>query len=102
MGDGAGFAMLLAVLPLATGYETTVRTFDLMQQVAQETEVVVESEETTEVPAGTFESYRLTTEAEGEERVIYVTKSVPHFDLAGSIERPQGTISYELTDISYR
>jgi dipeptidyl aminopeptidase/acylaminoacyl peptidase len=65
--DGAGASEALASLPLAEGYATTFRNFDLQSQKAKVKQMKVSSVESVTVPAGTFEAYRLeVTSAEGD------------------------------------
>jgi dipeptidyl aminopeptidase/acylaminoacyl peptidase len=65
--DGAGGQLALAALPLAEGYTTTYRNFDVQAQRAKLKQMKVAGAEKVTVPAGTFDSLKLeVTSAEGE------------------------------------
>ncbi len=56
--DGAALNEVLASLPLAKGYTTVYRTYDLQSQKVRSFELNVVDMETIEVPAGSFEAYK--------------------------------------------
>ena len=57
----------IAALPLAEGYSTTYRNFDVHQQKVQMKQAKVTGAESVTVPAGTFEAWKVEiTSAEGE------------------------------------
>ena len=56
-GGDAALNVVLAALPLAQGYKTTLRTFDIMSQAVNVMTVEVTGVESVTVPAGTFEAY---------------------------------------------
>ncbi|MGB9031974.1 MAG: prolyl oligopeptidase family serine peptidase, partial [Acidobacteriaceae bacterium] len=58
-GDAAGGDQVVACLPLAEGYSTTFRNFDLQSQKVQLMQLKVAGVEKVTVPAGTFDAYRL-------------------------------------------
>ena len=65
--DGAGAADALARLPLADGYATTFRNFDLQKQKVALKQVKVVGTEAVTVAAGSFKAWKLeVTSAEGE------------------------------------
>jgi dipeptidyl aminopeptidase/acylaminoacyl peptidase len=65
--DGASTAQALASLPLADGYTTTFRNFDLQKQKVALKQVKVVGTEDVSVPAGAFKAWKLeVTSAEGE------------------------------------
>ncbi|HXK60786.1 MAG TPA: DUF3108 domain-containing protein, partial [Acidobacteriota bacterium] len=75
--DGAGFQFVIAALPLAEGYSTTYRNFDLQQQKVKLLRLTVSGSEEITVPAGTFDAYRLeVSSADGgpEKTTIWVSK----------------------------
>jgi dienelactone hydrolase len=77
--DGPGAADMIAALPLADGYTTSFRNFDIMsQKVNTRTLKVVGSEKVT-VPAGTFDAWKIevTTAAggTGESSTMWVDKA---------------------------
>ena len=57
--DGPAAAFVIAALPLADGYSTTFRNFDLQQQKVKLMQLKVAGSESVTVPAGTFDAYRL-------------------------------------------
>ncbi|MEO1625818.1 MAG: prolyl oligopeptidase family serine peptidase, partial [Bacteroidota bacterium] len=56
--DGAALYETLATLPLADGYTTVYRVFDVQQQKTQAYELKVVGSETVEVPAGSFKVFK--------------------------------------------
>ena len=76
--DGAGANDAVAALPLAEGYTTTFRNFDIMSQQVKPRVLKVEGSEKVTVPAGTFDAWKVVvTPAEGigETTTIWVSKS---------------------------
>jgi dipeptidyl aminopeptidase/acylaminoacyl peptidase len=69
--------VLLASLPLADGYATALRTFDVQKQKEKLMQLRVAGSETTTVPAGTFEAYKVEiTAADGgaEKATVWIAK----------------------------
>ncbi len=64
--DGAALYETLATLPLAEGYTTVYRTFDVQKQKVTAYELNVIAKETVEVPAGKFETYKTEIKALGD------------------------------------
>jgi dienelactone hydrolase len=65
--DGAGAYHVLATLPLAEGFKTTFRNFDVQKQKATLKQLEVTGSEQVTVAAGAFDTYRVEiTSAEGE------------------------------------
>jgi dipeptidyl aminopeptidase/acylaminoacyl peptidase len=65
--DGVGAYESIAALPLADGYGTTFRNFDVRQQKVQLKQAKVTGTESVTVPAGTFPAWKVEiTSAEGE------------------------------------
>ena len=65
--DGAGANDVIASLPLAEGYTTVFRNFDVRTQKAKLMQLKVVGTEKVTVPAGSFDAYKLElTSAEGE------------------------------------
>src|SRR5438045_8482111 len=58
-GDGAGANDAVAALPLAEGYTTTYRNFDIMAQQVKPRVLQVEGSEKVTVPAGTFDDWKV-------------------------------------------
>ncbi len=76
--DGAGANDAIAALPLADGYTTTFRNFDIMSQQVKPRLLKVVGSESVTVPAGTFDAWKvLITPAEGtgETTTVWVNKS---------------------------
>jgi dipeptidyl aminopeptidase/acylaminoacyl peptidase len=76
--DGAGANDAIAALPLATGYTTTFRNFDIMSQQVKPRQLKVVGSESVTVPAGTFDAWKvMTTPAEGtgETTTLWVSKA---------------------------
>src|SRR6185437_3942535 len=76
--DGAGANDAVAALPLADGYTTTFRNFDIMSQKEKPRVLKVAGSESVTVPAGTFDAWKVVvTPAEGigETTTIWVNKA---------------------------
>ena len=76
-GDAAGGDQVLACLPLAEGYATTFRNFDIQTQKVKLLQLTVAGLDKTTVPAGTFETYRVEiTSADGgtDKKTIWIAK----------------------------
>jgi dipeptidyl aminopeptidase/acylaminoacyl peptidase len=58
-GSETALDVVLGSLPLAPGYKTTLRTFDLMSQSTKIMTLEVQGVESVTVPAGTFEAYKV-------------------------------------------
>jgi hypothetical protein len=76
--DGAGANDAIAALPLAEGYTTTFRNFDIMSQQVKPWQLKVVGSESVTVPAGTFDTWKvMTTPAEGtgETTTLWISKA---------------------------
>jgi dipeptidyl aminopeptidase/acylaminoacyl peptidase len=75
--DGAGEYFVVGALPLADGYLTSFRNFDLQTQKVGMVELKVTLSEPVTVPAGVFDSFRveLTSTADGARTTIWVAKA---------------------------
>ena len=76
--DGAGAYLSMAALPLAEGYATTFRNFDVQGQKVKLMQLKVVGAEKLTVPAGTFDALRLeVTSAEGDadKTTVWVDKA---------------------------
>jgi len=72
-----GAALWMTCLPLADGYSTTFRDFDIQKQKVKMMQLTVAGSESVTVPAGTFGSFKLDiTSAEGgpEKVTVWVAK----------------------------
>jgi dipeptidyl aminopeptidase/acylaminoacyl peptidase len=75
--DGIATSDAIASLPLAEGYSTSFRNFDIRQQKVQLKQARVAGAESVTVPAGTFQAWKVeVTSAEGEpgQMTIWVAK----------------------------
>ncbi len=75
--DGPASSFVIAALPLADGYSTTFRNFDLQQQKVKLMQLKVAGSESVTVPAGTFDAYKLDiSSADGgsDKMTLWVTK----------------------------
>ncbi len=75
--DGAGAYDVLARLPLATGYATTFRNFDVQKQKAQVKQLRFLGTESVTVPAGTFDAYKVELTAaddESDKQIVWIAK----------------------------
>jgi hypothetical protein len=76
--DGPGASSVIGALPLAEGYTTTFRNFDIMSQQVRPRQLKVTGSEKVTVPAGTFDAYRVEVtpaEGTGESVTIWVDKA---------------------------
>ena len=77
-GDGAGGIQVLALLPLADGYATVIRSFDATKQQAKLTQLKVVGSEKVTVPAGTFDAYKVDMtpdDGSADKSTLWVDKS---------------------------
>ena len=75
--DASAFAQSVACLPLADGYSTSFRNFDLQKQKVKLMQLSVAGSETVTVPAGTFIAFRVeVTSADGgpDKSTVWVAK----------------------------
>ncbi len=75
--DGAGSKQSIACLPLAEGYSTTFRDFDVQKQKVKLMQLNVSGVEKVTVPAGTFDAYKVDiTSADGgdDKETLWVSK----------------------------
>jgi hypothetical protein len=75
--DAAGSMQSIACLPLAEGYSTTFRNFDLQKQKERLMQLKVVGVENVTVPAGSFDSYKIeVTAADGgnEKQTMWIAK----------------------------
>ena len=57
--DGAGASFAIGCLPLADGYSTAFRNFDVRKQKVKLTQLHVAGSETVSVPAGQFDAFKV-------------------------------------------
>jgi dipeptidyl aminopeptidase/acylaminoacyl peptidase len=76
--DGPGASSVIGALPLAEGYTTTFRNFDIMSQQVRPRQLKVTGSEKVTVPAGTFDAFKVEVtpaEGTGESVTIWVDKA---------------------------
>ncbi len=102
-GDGSAMELTLSALPLDAGYKTTIRSFDFQSQEVRAYSVEVTGIETVEVPAGSFESYKLEIKPlDGEMGggTVFISKKKPRCVVRSTYQMPAraggGTITSEL------
>jgi len=75
--DGAGAFEVIASLPLAEGYSSSFRNFDVMKQKPQIKQLKVIGSESVTVPAGTFDAYKLEIVAadnDADKQTVWIDK----------------------------
>ena len=105
-GDGSSLETLVGALPLAPGYETTLRVFDFQMQKTRSMSLKVAGTESVTVPAGTYECFNIEIrpiEDESGASRIYVSAKDPRCMIRGTFELPPqmggGTIAIDLASI---
>lgn len=106
-GDSSALDTAITALPLAEGYRTTVRSVEIgVQQRVRVWSVEVESVESVEVPAGSFETFRVALEPlDGEPggSTLWITEETPRRVVKAESELPPqaggGTAVTELVSI---
>lgn len=107
-GDSSALDTAITALPLAEGYRTTVRSVEIgVQQAVRVWSVEVESVESVEVPAGSFETFRVALEPlDGEPggRTLWIIEETPRRVVKAESELPPqaggGTAVTELVSIA--
>ncbi|MFN2510072.1 MAG: alpha/beta fold hydrolase [Pyrinomonadaceae bacterium] len=75
--DGAGSFDVIATLPLAAGYSTGFRNFDLQKQKPRVKQLKVTGTESVTVPAGTFDAYKVeitSADNEADKQTVWIAK----------------------------
>jgi hypothetical protein len=101
--DAAGGDEVLACLPLADGYSTSFRNFDIQTQKPKLLQASVAASEKVTVPAGTFDAYRVeVTSADGgsDKKTVWVEKSTHKVVKVSAVVAAMGgaTVTEELVD----
>jgi hypothetical protein len=76
--DGAGGLDVIASLPLANGYSTTFRNFDVQKQKPEVKTLKVVGSESVTVPAGTFDAHKVEIVAvdnEADKQTVWIDKA---------------------------
>jgi len=105
-GDGSALETIVGALPLAPGYETTLRVFDFQMQKTRTMSLKVAGTESVTVPAGTYACFNIEIrpidDESGASR-IYVSEKDPRCMIRGTFELPPqaggGTIAIDLASI---
>lgn len=77
IADGAGAFEVIAALPLAVGYSTGFRNFDVQKQKPELKQLKVTATENVTVPAGTFDTYRVeitSAENEADKQTVWIAR----------------------------
>lgn len=106
-GDSSALDTAITALPLAEGYRTTVRSVEIgVQQRVRVWSVEVESVESVEVPAGSFETFRVALgplDGEPGGSTLWITEETPRRVVRAESELPPqaggGTAVTELVSI---
>jgi hypothetical protein len=75
--DAAGADQVIATLPLAVGYATTFRNFDVQTQKVKLQQLNVPATESVTVPAGSFEAFRVeitSPDGSADKKTLWVAK----------------------------
>ena len=102
-GDAAGGDQSIATLPLAVGYSTTFRNFDIQAQKVKLQQLNVAGIETVTVPAGKFEAFRVDiTSADGgaDKKTLWVAQDSHKVVKVSAVSAAMGgaVITEELTE----
>ncbi|MGO9339595.1 MAG: alpha/beta fold hydrolase [Terracidiphilus sp.] len=102
-GDAAGGDQAIASLPIAVGYSTTFRNFDIQTQKVKLLQLNVPSVESVTVPAGTFEAFRVdVTSADGnaDKKTLWIAKDSHKVVKISAVVASMGgaTLTEELTE----
>lgn len=102
-GDGAALELAIGAMPLAQGYKTTLRVFDLQMQKPRPMLLEVSGMEIVTVPAGSFHAYKLELKPlDGElgGGTMLVSQKAPRCTVRGTFQLPAqaggGTFTTEL------
>ncbi len=93
-GYGAALELTIATLNLTDGFDTTLRFFDPQRQAIATMQLTVEEATTTDVPAGTFDTWRLRmapAAGEGNETILFARREAPHYIVKSETSLPTGT-----------
>jgi dipeptidyl aminopeptidase/acylaminoacyl peptidase len=101
--DAAGSDQVIASLPLAVGYSTTFRNFDIQAQKVKLLQLNVSGVEAVTVPAGKFDAYRVEiTSADGgsDKKTIWVAKDTHKVVKSSAVVAAMGgaVVTQELTE----
>ena len=102
-GSDTALDLVVASLPLAPGYKTTLRTFDILSQAVKVMTLEVAGVESVTVPAGTFEAFKVelkNMDGEPGGGTVYVSTGTDHQKVRSVMQIPPmmggGTVTSEL------
>ncbi len=105
LSDGSGQELAIVGMPLAEGFKTTFRVFNIQSQKIRPMLMEVTGVENVEVPAGTFEAYKIEIKPlDGDPGggTMFVSKKDPRYMVRGTFQLPAqaggGTMTVELTE----
>jgi dipeptidyl aminopeptidase/acylaminoacyl peptidase len=101
--DGAGGDQVIASLPLAEGYTTTFRNFDVQSQKVKLLQLSVAGVESVTVPAGKFNAYRVeiaSADGGSDKKTLWVAKDTHKLVKASAIAAAMGgaVVTEELSE----
>ncbi|MFQ5640658.1 MAG: alpha/beta fold hydrolase [bacterium] len=106
MADGSALEVVLAALPLSSGYETAIRVFDPITQKIRPMSLKVTGQEKLDVKAGAFDTYKVEIaplDGEPGGSVISVSANAPRCMVRSETKLPAamggGTVTMELQSI---
>lgn len=104
--DGSALEVALGALPLAEGYETTLRVFDVLTMKVRPWSLKVAGTEKAEVAAGSFDAYKVLLEpldGGADASTLYISKDSPRCLLSSVGKLPPmaggGQINMEMTEM---
>lgn len=101
--DAAGGSQVIALLPLAAGYSTTFRNFDIQTQKVKLLQLNVAGVESVTVPAGTFQAYRVevtSADGGGDKKTLWIAQDSHKVVKVSSVAASMGgaTLTEELSE----
>jgi hypothetical protein len=106
-GTDTALDMVMGALPLAPGYRTTLRTFDIVSQSTKIMVLEVMGIEEVTVPAGTFETFKVelrNMDGEPGGGTVYISTNPDHHKVRSIMTLPPmmggGTITSELQAVN--
>jgi hypothetical protein len=95
VGDGPGMAAVIAALPLADGYAATLQLVNLQAQKVVPAAIKVVGSERVDVPAGSFDAFKVTLASEVANGTLWVAKG-SHAALKSVTSVPGAEVTAEL------
>jgi dipeptidyl aminopeptidase/acylaminoacyl peptidase len=90
LAGGPHLTLALAGMPLQEGYTTSMHTYNERQKDVQSFTATVTGTETVETDAGSFETYvvKLDADGQGPDGTIHVMKDAPHYTVKTDLQIP--------------